>query len=168
MEVNHVPQYDDSVNTTGCCARFNPSGWDGQALPFKDKKFVHAKTRSVMHAPINMGKVFARVQEHVQSQGAYDNNDYIVLSKETSAWGVEHFFSVSKDVTGEEMKNLSGDFVTRVFEGPYSNLKVWIEEMKRSVCERESVPNDIYFFYTTCPSCAKAYGKNYVFGVAEF
>jgi NMD protein affecting ribosome stability and mRNA decay len=24
-----------------------------------------------------------------------------------------------------------------------------------------------YFFYTTCPRCAKHYGKNYVVGVAK-
>ena len=25
----------------------------------------------------------------------------------------------------------------------------------------------LYFFYTTCPKCAKHYGKNYVVGFAE-
>ncbi|MGD9980573.1 MAG: hydrolase [Hyphomonadaceae bacterium] len=25
----------------------------------------------------------------------------------------------------------------------------------------------IYLFYTTCPKCAKAYGKNYVVAVAQ-
>jgi len=25
----------------------------------------------------------------------------------------------------------------------------------------------MYFFYTTCPTCAKHYGKNYVVGVAK-
>jgi hypothetical protein len=27
--------------------------------------------------------------------------------------------------------------------------------------------NKMYYFYTTCPKCAKVYGKNYVVGVAE-
>jgi hypothetical protein len=26
--------------------------------------------------------------------------------------------------------------------------------------------SDVYFFFTTCPKCAKAYGRNYVVGVA--
>ena len=26
---------------------------------------------------------------------------------------------------------------------------------------------DVWFFYTTCPKCAKAYGQNYVVGVAQ-
>jgi hypothetical protein len=25
----------------------------------------------------------------------------------------------------------------------------------------------LYFFYTTCPKCAKHYGKNYVVGIAK-
>ena len=167
METNHVPHYDDTVNTTGCCPKFNPAGWDGQELHFKDKTFVHAKTRSIMHVPINMGSVFARVQDRIQKQGAYDVDDFIVLSKENSPWGADHYFAVKKEIAGEDLTKLSGDFVTKVFEGPYSNMKVWEEEMKREVRERDLVPHDIYFFYTTCPKCAKAYGKNYVVGVAE-
>jgi hypothetical protein len=28
-------------------------------------------------------------------------------------------------------------------------------------------PGKVYFFYTTCPKCAEAYGKSYVVGVVE-
>jgi hypothetical protein len=28
MRTNALPAYDMSVNTTGCCPRFNPQGWD--------------------------------------------------------------------------------------------------------------------------------------------
>ena len=28
MPTNETPHYDASVNTTGCCPRFNPGGWD--------------------------------------------------------------------------------------------------------------------------------------------
>lgn len=29
MQRNETPHYDASVNTTGCCPKFNPEGWDG-------------------------------------------------------------------------------------------------------------------------------------------
>mgnify|MGYP003526130734 CR=1 FL=1 len=32
---------------------------------------------------------------------------------------------------------------------------------------RGAEPKSAWFFYTTCPKCAKAYGKNYVVGIAE-
>ena len=51
MQTNAFPVYDTSENTTGCCYRFNPKGWDNQLLHFENKKFVRATTRSAMHIP---------------------------------------------------------------------------------------------------------------------
>jgi hypothetical protein len=53
MKTNETPRYDASVNTTGCCPKFNPEGWDSQELHFKDKRFVKATTHSVMHIPMH-------------------------------------------------------------------------------------------------------------------
>jgi hypothetical protein len=167
MQTNELPRYDDSVNTTGCCPRFNPEGWDVQELHFEDKPFLRATTKSAMHVPLNMGKVFSRVQEHIVGAGAYDPNDTIVLSHDPSPWQGEHLFSVSQSVEDEEMTTLSGDFITKVFEGPYREAKHWDEEMRELVAAKGGTPSDVYFFYTTCPKCAKAYGKNYVVGVAR-
>lgn len=167
MKTNALPRYDDSVNETGCCPKFNPEGWDGQELHFEDKPFLRATTKSAMHIPLNMGKVFSRVQTHIEEAGAYDPKDFIVLSHDTSAWESEHLFSVTQPVEDEEMTTLSGDFVTKVFEGPYREAKHWYEEMRELVAAKGGTPSDVYFFYTTCPKCAKAYGKNFIVGVAR-
>ena len=167
MQTNALPPLDMSINTTGCCPKFNPQGWDAHELHFRDKTFVRANTRSLMHVPVNMGKVFARVQGHIDEAGAMDASDFIVLSRDTSAFGAEHLFAVPKPVPGEEMTTLSGDFVTKVFEGPYRNAARWHEEMADLVRARGGEPQSIWFFYTTCPKCAKAYGQNYTVGVAE-
>ncbi len=167
MLTNSLPPYDISVNTTGCCPKFNPKGWDAQELHFRDKRFVRATTRSLMHVPLNMSKVFARVMAHLEQAGAMDASDYIVLSRDTSAFAGEHLFAVPKAVTEEEMTTLSGDFITKVFEGPYKNAGQWHKDMTDLVRARGSEPKSIWFFYTTCPKCAKAYGENYVVGVAE-
>jgi hypothetical protein len=168
MQTNALPHYDDSHNTTGCCPKFNPGGWDDQELHFKDKKFVHATTRNALHIPINMGSVFGRVQGKIEDAGGYDPDNMIVLSRDLSPWKAEHFFAVDRDIPGEEIVTLSGDYVTKVFEGAYSNAPAWHEDMQRTVREKGKEPKDIYFFYTTCPKCAKAYGKNYLVGVAGY
>ncbi|MHA1548551.1 MAG: hydrolase, partial [Alphaproteobacteria bacterium] len=103
MPTNRLPHYDDSVNTTGCCPQFNPQGWDERALHFQDKRFVHVTTRSAMHIPLNMGRIFDRVQKALQKAGAYNADDFIVLSQEVSPWKAEHFFAVDRDIPGEEM-----------------------------------------------------------------
>ncbi len=168
MDVNALPAYDASDNPNDCCPRFNPDGWDGQELHFRDKPFIHAATRSVMHVPLNMGSVFARVLDKMVPSGAYDPDNTIVLSRDRSAWAADHYFATTGPVEGEEMVTLDGDYITKVFEGPYKDAKEWYGEMEDLVRARGAEPGEIYFFYTTCPKCAKVYGKNYVVGVAEY
>ena len=107
------------------------------------------------------------MQRHIDESGAGDAGASIVLSRDASPWRSEHLFSVSKPVPAEEMTRLSGDFITQVFEGPYRDTKSWHQEPLQRVQDRHEVPGEVYFFYTTCPKCARAaYGKNYVVGVA--
>ncbi len=63
--------------------------------------------------------------------------------------------------------SISGTFLCKVFEGPYSNIRKWSEEMKAFVESRAKRLKKLYFYYTTCPKCAKKYGKNYVAILAE-
>jgi len=167
MQTNALPHYDDTDNPTGCCPRFRPDGWDGRTLHFENKHFVRATTRTAMHVPLDMGRVFERVQARIVEAGAYDPANCIVLSRDLSSWEAEHLFSVSAPVEGEEHVALSGDFVTRVFEGPDRRAPRWTAEMRAAARERGGTGAEIYFFYTTCPKCATAYGRNYVVGVAR-
>ncbi len=167
MQVNAVPHYDAGDNPTNCCPRFNPDGWDNRHLHFKDKRFVRATTKSIMHVPINMGKIFPKTFLAITDAGADDPDDVLVLSRDVSPWKGEHFFAVSKDVPGEEMAYLSGDYLTRVFEGPYKDAKKWHDQLINDAGRGDEASPDIFFFYTTCPKCAKYYGKNYVVGLVE-
>lgn len=162
-----LPKMDMSDNPTGCCPKFNPQGWDGRYLHFKNKPFVKATTRGLLHVPINMGPVFTRVQEHIEDAGAQDPDGYFVLSRDLSATEAEHFFAVTCDVDDEEMMLLSGDFMTRVFEGPYRQAKTWVHEMETAAEAAGKRAKRTFMFYTTCPKCARAYGKNYIIGVTE-
>ena len=167
METNALPKYDMSDNPTHCCPRFNPQGWDEQELQFKDKLFVKAKTRSLFHIPLNMHTVFPETLTAIEKANAMSEDNFIVLSYDPSAWTGEHYFSVNKDVPGHEMVQLSGDYLTRVFEGPYKNAPAWEKEMQTFVRQKGKRAKKTYFFFTTCPKCAKYYGKNYVVAVAE-
>lgn len=167
MEVDVLPKIDLSNSTTGCCPRFDPRGWDGLHVRFDEKLFVRATTRSLLHVPINMGSVFTRVQTHIEDAGAQDPNGYLVLSRDLSGTEAEHFFAVTRRVPGEVMTTLSGTFLTRVFEGPYRDAKAWFHQMETAAELEGNWAKRIFMFYTTCPKCAKAYGKNYVVGFAE-
>ena len=167
MEINTLPKYDASDNPTNCCPRFNPEGWDEQELHFKDKLFVKANTKSIFHIPLNMGSMFPVTFKAIEDADAQNMEQFIVLSHDPSAWRSEHFFSVSKEVPGQEMVKMSGDYLTKVFEGPYKNAPKWEKEMQAFVKSKGKQVLKTYFFYTTCPKCAKFYGKNYLVAVSE-
>lgn len=65
------------------------------------------------------------------------------------------------------MVKISGTFLTKVFEGSYQNAGKWAQEMANYVKSKGKALKNLYFSYTTCPNCAKAYGKNYVVLFAE-
>jgi hypothetical protein len=167
MKTNQTPFNDQSDNTTGCCPRFNAKGWDGQTLHFKDKPFVRATTRAVAHLPINMGKVFSRVLGKIDAAHAVDPAHSIVMSRDLSAFTGEHLFAVDAAVPDEENITLSGDYLTKVFEGPFSQVRGWHDEMEDLAEKKGRAANAVWFYYTTCPKCAKVYGKNPVVGLVE-
>jgi hypothetical protein len=167
MQTNALPKYDMTDNPTGCCPRFQPEGWNDQELHFEDKLFVRAKTKSVAHVPINMGSVFRKTFNAIENAGANSDEDFVVMSRDLSAWSAEHLFAVNKEVPGQQMVRLSGDFLTTVFEGPFKEAPRWHEQAVQASKARGKEPTNVYFFYTTCPKCAKTYGKNYVVALTE-
>jgi hypothetical protein len=167
VDLNALPRYWAHDNPTGCCPRFDPRGWDAQELHFRDKLFARAKTHSLFHVPVDMRRMFSKTLGAIEAAGAHSDADFIVLSRELSPWSAEHYFAVTKPVPGLEIVRLSGDFVTRVFEGPFSKLPQWAGELASGLAKEGRQVEKTFFFYTTCPRCAKQYGKNYVVAVAQ-
>lgn len=86
----------------------------------------------------------------------------LMLTDENSLWGADIYIDVTKEVPGAQVAAISGTFLTKVFEGHYQNAGKWAKEMQRYVEGRGKTIKKMYFSYTTCPKCAKAYGKNHV------
>lgn len=157
MQLNHVPKLNKD-NPTGCCPRFLPKEWDGKTFEFKDKPFVRVTTRSLFYIPLNLGMVMTRAWATITSAGADSKKEFIMLSYDLSPWQAEHFLSVERDVKGMENVKLTGKYKAKVFEGPYQDAPKWIASMNAK---------KVFLYYTTCPKCAKFYGKNYVVALAE-
>ena len=151
---------------TGCCPRFNPEPWDEKQVAFQDKLFVKDHVRSFFHVPLNFGKVMVRNMERISEAKALPPEP-LMLSDENSLWGADVYIAVAKEVPGAEMVRISGTFMTKVFEGPYKNVRNWVQEMKAYVESKAKEVKKMYFFYTTCPKCAELYGKNYIVILAQ-
>jgi len=151
---------------TGCCPRFNPEPWGGKEITFKDRLFVKDPVRSIFHIPLNFDKVMVKNMEKIEAAGALAPVP-LMLSDEISLFGSDVYIEVSKDVPGAEMVKMSGTFLSKVFEGPYKDAGKWAKEMINYVKLKGRELKKMYFFYTTCPACAKFYGKNYTVILAE-
>jgi len=127
---------------------------------------VKDRVCSFLHIPLNFGAVMKRNVGAIEAANARPGA-MIVLSDENSLWGADVYIEVTKDIPGAHMVTLSGTFLSKVFEGPYRNVRKWIEEMKTFVAAKGKSIGKLYFFYTTCPKCAKKYGKNYVAILAQ-
>lgn len=156
----------DEQSQTDCCPRFNPEPWDEKEITFQDKLFVKDHVRSFLHIPLNFGTVMVRNMERIR-RAAAEVPMPVVLSDERSLWGADLYIAVSKEVPGAKTARITGIFLTKVFEGPYKDAGKWAQEMKAYVKSKNKKMEKMYFFYTTCPKCAKIYGKNYTVILAK-
>jgi hypothetical protein len=151
--------YDNTE--TGCCARLNRDAWEGRELRWERRPFVKDHMVSFLHIPLNFGSVIAREQRAVESAAAYPEEPFWLVD-EVSPWGADVLLAVDRDVPGARMETLSGTFMTKVFEGPYRDIGKWMQEMEAHVAASGRAIEKTYFFYATCPKCAKHFGKNEV------
>ncbi len=162
-----VPLTYTDKNETGCCAVPNVAAWDEQEVTFENQGFIRMHTRSFLHIPLNMSKVMTALHSTAEVAGAeMPPQEAMILSRELSPWRAEQLYAVTKEIPGADNMTLSGTFMTKIFEGPFQNAKQWHEDLMSYVKRGGREPKDMYFFYTTCPKCAKHYGKNYVIGIA--
>lgn len=162
-----LPKFNMDNSETGCCPKFDATGWDGEEIEFRDRLFVRSTTRNIMHVPLGLGSVIKKTLKQIENAHAAHSDEYLMLSTDPSPWRGEHYFAVTKDVPDADMVRLSGRYITKVFEGPYRDAGKWAREMDTFVSSMGQQMRKLYFFYTTCPKCAKHYGKNYVVAFAE-
>ena len=156
----------EPITPTGCCPPFDPAPWDEKEFVWNNKLFVHDHILSFFHMPLTLkSKVMKNGKLIIKAQA--DLPEYLTLIDENSKWGADIYIEVSKAVPRAKMVAMSGIFQTKVFEGPYKNIGIWANEMKHYVNSQTKIMKNLYYFYTTCPNCAKVYGKNYVVLFAE-
>jgi hypothetical protein len=161
----------DTRNTQSeCCPRFDPAPWDNKTHEWDKKPFIKDSIPLVMHMPWppTVGKVMVRMWDAARKANATPaDSDCLCLAYDPSPWRSEFFLAVTKEVPGAENMALSGTFISKVFEGPYRNVPKWMKQMDALLAEQNKKAIKHYFYYTTCPKCAKKYGKNYVVVFAQ-
>ena len=163
MEYKHeLPIMSMDTTETNCCPRFEPEIWDEKIFELTNLPMVRAATRSFFYVPLNMAKVMTKTMNQILEQGAATTDKYLILSEDISPWKCNNYFLVQKPVKGLENVSFSGNFYTKVFEGDFKEIPDGIAVLKKSMERQDLKIGRILSFYTTCPKCAKIYGKNYI------
>ncbi|NMC51164.1 hypothetical protein GYA54_00345 [Candidatus Kuenenbacteria bacterium] len=152
---------NQKIQATGCCEPFDPASWQDKEITWQDKLFVKDHVISFLHMPLNFGQRVVKNMTLIEKANAQAPHQ-LMLTDEKSLWGADIYIDVAREVSGAEMAKISGTFLTKVFEGPYKDAGQWAKEMAEYVKSKNKEMKKLYFSYTTCPKCAKAYGKNYV------
>ena len=145
---------------TECCPKFDPAPWDGKVIDWQNKKFIKDKVFTLFYMPINFGSVITKLNKKVESAGA-KVPDWLCICDHTSKWNMDLYLAVDKDITGVESTTLSGKFFSKVYEGDFKDTGKWCKDFESYAKNKGYDISKWYMWYTTCPKCAKKYGKNY-------
>lgn len=144
-----------------CCPKFDPELWQERWIALDGRRFVKDRVRSFLHIPLNFGAVMARNMAAIRAADA-EAKGMLVLSDENSLWGADVYLEVAKDFSGAEMASIQGTFLAQAYEGPYRDISKWIADIRGRVAAKGKTLRKLLFYYTTCPKCAKQYGRNFV------
>ena len=154
------------MNENECCPKFDPAPWDGVLFEWNKKKFIKEKVTTFLYMPMNFGGVMKKLDEKVRAAHA-TIPDWMCLSDHTSKWNMNLYLAVNKEIPGEENMTLSGKFLSKVYEGAFQDTEKWCKDFEQFAMSKRVTISKLYMWYTTCPKCAKKYGKNYVVIVAQ-
>ena len=151
----------DSETSSTCCPEFDPKPWDNQLFEWKNKKFIKDSVFTLFFMPVNFGKVMIRLNKVISDAGA-EIPEWLCLSDHTSKWNMDIYLAVDKEIPGVENTSLSGKYFSKVYEGPFRDTGKWCKDFENVLKSKGLNQKKMYMWYTTCPKCAKKYGKNYV------
>ena len=144
-----------------CCPPFDPRSWQERWVTLDGRRFVKDRVRSFLRVPLNFGAVMTRNLAAIRAAGAAAPT-MLVLADENSLWGADVYLEARKDVPGAQMAAIQGTFLAQAYEGPYREIPKWIADIRGRVAAKGKTLRKLLFYYTTCPKCAKQYGRNFV------
>ena len=158
MEKNQNRQKEEPE----CCPKFEPALWDEKTLVWGNKKFVKGSICTFMYMPLNFGSIMRKMNAKIRKSGASMQQDGMGLSDHTSGWNMDIYLAVNRRVEGLNNVTLSGQFLCKVYEGDFRETAKWMKDYETYTNSKNLKIEKTYMWYTTCPKCAKKYGKNYV------
>lgn len=150
----------------GCCVKFNPKKWDEKTFVWKNKKFVTETIPTFFHIPfpsIMNKKITGMCNLSEKAKKVPSKRDEVLmLFHDPSAFKSEIYLSVTGEIKNANNAFISGNFISKTFEGPYNAVPKFMKQMNEYLVKKGKMAKDYYIHYAYCPKCAKKYGNNYM------
>ena len=162
-----------STNTSPsqeCCPEFKPENWDPTTRQWHNESFIRGTYPSFLHIPLpgTVAKTITKLWQQAENEHvAPEKSDFLMLANDPSPWKGEFLLKVKSPLKNADNVSLTGEFETKVFDGPYQKVPKFIQQMDQELKDKGKQAIKYYFYYTTCPKCAKKYGHNYMVAFAQ-
>lgn len=149
-----------------CCPKFNPAKWDEKTFNWNHKQFIKTTIPTFFHVPFSpvLGKKITRMMKTAEKSKnvAEDKEDVLLLFTDPHPFKSELYLSVTGKVPDAYNTNITGTFMSKVFDGPYNAIPKFIKQMEVYLSEQQKKSIKYYVHYAYCPKCAKNFGHNYM------
>ena len=161
----------DKLNKeANCCKVFDPAQWNDKMHTWENKMFIRGTMPQILHFPFPgmirriMNKLWKLAAE---AKAETKQEDFLMLTYDLSPWKCEFYMSVTRSVPGADNVSLSGTYFTKVFDGPYSRVPQYINEMDIFLTQNDMLAKKYYFHEAACPFCDRRYLVNNIVVFAE-
>ena len=154
-----------------CCPEFHPEKWSEKTFKWHEKRFIKTWLPTFFHIPYApmIAKRIANLMELAEEAQALEENkeDILLLFTDPHPFKSEIYLSVNHHVQNANNTSLSGNFISKVFDGPYKAIPKFIMQLKDFLHLQEEKAKRFFVHYAYCPKCAEEFDHNYMVIFAE-
>ena len=161
----------DQVREKECCPAFKPEKWSEKSFKWNEKRFIKTWIPLFFHMPIPaiVAKKIVKLSSKAEHANALEEQreDILLLFTHTNPFRSEIYLSVRSSVESANNVKLSGNFISKVFEGPYKAIPKFMRQMEHYLSLQEEKAKRFFVHYAYCPKCVERFGHNYMVIFAE-
>lgn len=154
-----------------CCPKFEPQRWDEKTFNWENKHFIKESIPTIFHMPFPkaIGKKVTKMMGLAEESDSLsdDKLDDLLLFNDPTAFKSDMYLSVSENVPYAHNVELSGTFISKVYDGAYHKVPKFMKQMNEYLRAQDEKADDYYIHYAYCPKCSKKFGHNYMVLFAE-
>ena len=154
-----------------CCQKFEPKRWDNKTFTWDDKRFIKESIPTIFHMPFpkSIGKKVTKMMALAEKWDSLsdDKLEDLLLFNDPTAFKSDMYLSVSESIPNAHNVELSGTFISKVYDGAYNKIPKFMKQMENHLRAQDKKVKDYYIHYAYCPKCSKEFGHNYMAIFAE-